>query len=55
MKVAVSDLIIHICLIAALLRTDYTTLVVVNSCSILSVVVVGAFFSGVKENTPCNQ
>ncbi len=46
-KVAACDLLIHILLITALLRTDYTTLIVVNSCSLLSVVVIGAFFSGV--------
>jgi hypothetical protein len=49
-KIACSDFIIHICLIAALLRTDYTTLLVVNSLSLLSVVIVGSLFSGVKSN-----
>ena len=47
-KIAISDVIIHITIIAALLRTNFTTMVVVNSCSIVSVIFVGAFCSGVK-------
>ena len=47
-KVAVSDVLIHICIITALLRTNYTTMIVVNSCSIVSVIFVGAFCSGVQ-------
>lgn len=48
-KIAACDLVVHIALIAALLRTDYTTLIVVNSTSLLSVVLVGAFCSGVNH------
>jgi len=48
-KVSVCDITTHVCLIAALLRTSYTTLIVVNTCSLLSVVLVGAYCSGVKE------
>lgn len=47
-KVAFCDFVIHICLIAALLRTDYTTLLVVNSLGLLSVVIIGSLFTGVK-------
>lgn len=54
-KVASCDLLIHILLITALLRTDYTTLIVVNSCSLLSVVIVGAFFSGVNGTSVHND
>jgi hypothetical protein len=54
LKISCSDLVIHIALIAALLRTDYTTMVVVNSTSLLSVVLVAAFCSGVKQ-TPSNN
>lgn len=50
LKVALSDVIIHVLLIAALLRTSFTTLIVVNTCSIISVIMVGAFCSGVKDN-----
>lgn len=54
-KIAACDLTIHILLITALLRTDYTTLQVVNSSSLLSVVLVGAFCSGVNHNTLRNE
>ena len=47
-KLAGCDVIIHVSLISALLRTNFTTLIVVNTCSIISVVMVGAFCSGVK-------
>ena len=47
-KVATCDIVIHVCLIAALLRTNYTTLVVVNTCSLISVILVGSFCTGVK-------
>lgn len=50
-KVAACDLTVHVLLITALLRTDYTTLQVVNSSCLLSVVLVGAFCSGVNHNT----
>ena len=46
---AACDILIHVALVTALLRTDYTTMIVVNSCSLLSVVLVAAFCSGVKE------
>jgi hypothetical protein len=55
LKISASDLLIHITLIAALIRTDYTTMIVVNSSSLLSVVMVGAFCSGVKETLPSNE
>lgn len=54
-KVAACDMTIHILLITALLRTDYTTLQVVNSSSLLSVVLVGAFCSGVNRNALRND
>ena len=47
-KVASCDVLIHVCNIAALLRTNFTTMIVVNTCSIISVILVGAFCSGVK-------
>ena len=47
-RIAGCDVLIHICCITALLRTNYTTLVVVNTCSIISVILVGAFCSGVN-------
>jgi hypothetical protein len=46
-RLAASDLVIHVCLITALLRTNFTTMIVVNNCSIISVIVVGAYCSGV--------
>lgn len=55
LKISASDLLIHITLIAAMMRTDYTTMIVVNSSSLLSVVMVGAFCSGVKETLPSNE
>jgi hypothetical protein len=54
LKVAVSDLVIQLALIAALIRTDFTTLIVVNSTSLLSVVLVGAFCSGVRDTKSSN-
>ena len=50
-KIAVCDLIVHVCLITAMLRTNYTTMIVVNTTSLLSVVVVGAFCSGVNHQS----
>lgn len=50
LKISVCDVLIHISLVAALLRTDYTTMIVANSTSLLSVVLVGAFCSGVKDS-----
>lgn len=50
LKLALSDVFIHILLITALLRTNFTTLIVVNTCSIISVIMVGAFCTGVKYN-----
>jgi hypothetical protein len=50
-KVAFCDIVTHICLTTALLRTTYTTVIIVNTCSLLSVVLVGSFFSGVKDNS----
>ena len=38
----------HVCAIAALLRVSYTTYIIIHSCSIVSVIVVGAFCSGVS-------
>ena len=48
-RMAVCDLVIHVSLIAAMLRTTYTTMIVVNTASLLSVVLVGAFCSGVNH------
>jgi hypothetical protein len=48
-KIGVCDVLIHILLVIAMLRTDYTTMLVVNSASLLSAVLVGAYCSGVKD------
>lgn len=50
-KVAFCDIVTHICLTTALLRTTYTTVIIVNTCSLLSVVLVGSFFSGVRDDS----
>lgn len=55
LKISVCDILIQIALVAALLRTDYTTMIVVNSTSLLSVVLVGAFCSGVKDSLPNSE
>ena len=47
-KVSACDLVIQISLLTAMLRTSYTTMLVVNSSSLLSVVAVGAYCSRVK-------
>jgi hypothetical protein len=47
-KIAIFDVLIHICLVAALLKTSYTLVVMVNACSLLSVVIVAAYFSGLS-------
>lgn len=48
-KVSATDLFIHIMLMAGLMRSSYTLMVMANTCSLLSVVVIAAFFSGVKK------
>lgn len=55
LKISACDVLIHIALVAALLRTDYTTMIVANSTSLLSVVLVGAFCSGVKDSLPNSE
>ncbi len=42
----------HILLVIAMPRTDYTTMLVINSASLLSAVLVGAYRSGVKDIPP---
>ncbi len=50
-KISACDIITHVCLIAALIRTNYTTFIVVNTCSLISVILVGSFCTGVKYDT----
>jgi hypothetical protein len=50
-KVSVCDILTHVCLIAALIRTNYTTFIVVNTCSLISVILVGSFCTAVNYDT----
>ncbi len=51
-KVVACDMITHVCLISALLLTNYTTFIVVNTLSLISVILVGSFCTSVKYNSP---
>lgn len=44
------DVIVHVCLVTALIRTSYVMMVMVNSCSLLAVVVIAACCTGVRED-----
>lgn len=51
-KVAACDTITHVCLISALILTNYTTYIIVNTLSLISVILVGSYCTGVKYDKP---
>lgn len=54
-KIAACDTIVHVCLISALLMTNYTTFIVVNTLSLISVLLVGSFCTSVKYDSQNQQ